>query len=284
MNVIFVCTGNTCRSPMAEWYLKSKQLQGLSVISRGFSEGEPANPNSIAAMKEVGIDISTHISHRLTPHDTQNADIIICMTESHKQILMSMGIEQNRIIVLSGGVPDPFGGSLDIYRKCRDNIFKGIDNLISAGIFDEISIQTANVSDIEDIAYIEKAVFADPWSKKSINESMLAGTKFFIAKYKDKTVGYMGISEIAGEGYVTNVAVLDPFRRKGVATALLQFVIESEKNNIEFISLEVRNSNESAISLYKKFGFKQEGIRKHFYTNPTEDALIMTKRFNLDTE
>ena len=66
MNVIFVCTGNTCRSPMAEYYLKSKNLNDVSVKSRGFSGGDSANEKSIAVMKEVGIDISNHISKNIT--------------------------------------------------------------------------------------------------------------------------------------------------------------------------------------------------------------------------
>lgn len=94
----------------------------------------------------------------------------------------------------------------------------------------------------------------------------------------------MGISKIAGEGYVTNVAVLPPFRRKGIGETLLRYVISGSKSELEFISLEVRVSNEAAVSLYKKLGFETVGMRKRFYTNPVEDALIMTKRFNSDTE
>lgn len=280
MNIVFLCTGNTCRSPMAEGYLKSKNIPDVSVISCGFSEGEPANPNAIAVMKEAGIDISNHISHTITEKIAEKADAIICMTESHKNILIQMGVDKKIISVLAGGIPDPFGGDLEIYRKCRDLIFASIDKLISNGFFNEIYIKIADSSDIGDISNIEKSVFTDPWSEKSIRESMLAGTKFFTAVYKGKIVGYMGLSEISGEGYVTNIAVLKNFRRKGIATALLQYVIKSEKNLLEFISLEVRISNKNAISLYEKLGFENAGIRKRFYTNPIEDALIMTKNFS----
>ena len=89
----------------------------------------------------------------------------------------------------------------------------------------------------------------------------------------------MGLSKIAGEGYVTNIAVLPEFRRKGIGRALLQYVINDCENQLEFISLEVRVSNDAAISLYKKFGFAEVGRRKRFYTHPDEDALIMTKTF-----
>ena len=279
MNIIFVCTGNTCRSPMAEYYLKSKNLSSISVISRGFSENQPANPNSVAVMEDIGIDISAHISHCITQNEAENADLIICMTESHKQLLIQLGIDQNKIIVLSGGIPDPFGGNIETYRNCRDSIIDAIDAFIASGVFDKISVRLADADDIKAIADIEKSVFADPWSENAISESMNATTKFFVAQIGNKIAGYMGLSAVCGEGYVTNVATLKEFRRRGVGTALLDYVIKNEQENLEFISLEVRISNEKAISLYKKFGFEQAGLRKRFYTNPTEDALIMTKRF-----
>lgn len=279
MNIIFVCTGNTCRSPMAEGYLKSKNLEGVCVSSRGFSAGEPANPNSVAVMNEAGIDISNHISRHITADEAKRADAIICMTESHRQLLVSSGLDQNRIYVLSGGIPDPFGCDIDTYRICRENIFSAIDTLIDNDFFNDISICYATSDDISDIANIEKECFSCPWSQNAIRESMDAGTAFYVARIKNDIAGYMGLSKIAGEGYVTNIAVLPSFRRKGIGNALLEYVIHDCKKELEFISLEVRASNDAAISLYKKFGFIEAGMRKRFYTHPDEDALIMTKNF-----
>lgn len=279
MNIIFVCTGNTCRSPMAEYYLKSKNLDGVNVISRGFSGGEPANPNSVAVMNEVGIDISRHISKCITAGEASHADAIICMTEPHKQLLISLGLKPERISVLGGGIHDPFGGDIEIYRKCRNSIFNAIDTLIQNGFFSEITVKIATQSDITSIANIENQSFSTPWSENSIKESMLAGTVFYVACFGDKIAGYMGLSKIAGEGYVTNIAVLPEYRRKGIGKRMLKYVINDCENQLEFISLEVRVSNGSAISLYEKFGFERVGLRKRFYTNPTEDAIIMTKKF-----
>lgn len=279
MNIIFVCTGNTCRSPMAEYYLKSKNLSGVNIISRGFGCCEPANNNSIAVMSEVGIDIKNHISNRITPDEAQNADVIICMTESHKQLLTASGHNKNNIYVLSGGIPDPFGCDIDTYRKCRDTIFAGIDKLISDGFFNTIEIDIATADDIPAIANIEKQSFSTPWSENAIYESMQSNTSFYIARIDNTITGYMGISKVAGEGYVTNVATLPKYRRTGVGKALLQYVINACKDELEFISLEVRVSNLAAISLYEKFGFSEVGKRKNFYTHPNEDALIMTKYF-----
>lgn len=278
MNIIFVCTGNTCRSPMAEYYLKSKNIDNLNVISRGFSGGDIANKNAATVMQECGIDIDTHVSKIITLKEANNADAIICMTHQHKQMLMLSGVNANLISVLGNEIPDPFGFEIDTYRECRDMIFHEIDSLIANGFFNDITLRYALPSDADAIAIIEKECFSTPWSKKAILESMDAGTFFYVATSNDKIVGYMGISKIAGEGYVTNIAVLPNYRRNGIGEKILQHVIKDSKQ-LDFISLEVRVSNSAAISLYEKLGFEKVGCRKRFYDNPQEDALIMTKNF-----
>lgn len=280
MNIIFVCTGNTCRSPMAEYYLKSKNIKNVDVISRGFSGGEPANENSVKVMAEKGIDISGHISKCITAYDIENADKIICMTNSHRQILISRGVQSDKIYVLADGIPDPFGHSCETYRKCRDSIFLAIDMLIKNNFFSEIEISECSFESVKAIADIEKACFSVPWSENAIKESLEAGTHFYSAQTEKDIVGYMGISKICDEGYVTNIAVLPEYRRKGIAKKLIEYVIDFFKNDLRFISLEVRVSNSAAISLYNKLGFKQVGLRKQFYTNPKEDAYILTKYFD----
>ncbi len=277
MNIIFVCTGNTCRSPMAEYYLKSKNLENITVISRGFSSGEGANQNSVTVMSEVGIDITNHISNCITADELKWADAVICMTESHKQLLSD--VNPNNIYVLGDGIPDPYGYDVNVYRQCRDSIFKSIDKLIDNGFFKQVKINQATNNDILNIADIEKLCFSTPWSENAIKESMVAGTVFYVAYVNDIAVGYMGLSKIAGEGYVTNIAVLPNYRRLGIGKKILEYAINTSKDELEFISLEVRTSNTAAISLYEKLGFKQVGIRKRFYTKPVEDAIIMTKNF-----
>lgn len=279
MNIIFVCTGNTCRSPMAEYYLRSKNLDGVNVTSRGFNGGDVANENSVTVMKEIGIDIKNHISSYITPNDIQSADAIFCMTESHKQMLMLSGAEQNKLHVLGGGIPDPFGLDVETYRTCRDDIFKAIDNLIDDGFFDTVKITSASLNDAKDISDIEESSFSTPWSENAIRESMNAGTTFYVARFKNKIVGYMGLSKVVGEGYITNIAVLPEYRCLGIGKKILHYAIDTSKDELEFISLEVRISNNAAISLYEKFDFQRVGLRKRFYTNPTEDAIIMTKYF-----
>ena len=143
----------------------------------------------------------------------------------------------------------------------------------------EIKFDIATQNDIPAIANIEKVCFSLPWSESAILESMNATTTFYVGYQNDVVVTYMGVSKIAGEGYVTNIAVLPEYRRKGIGKALLEYVIADCKDELEFISLEVRVSNTPAITLYENAGFKQVGLRKRFYTHPDEDALIMTKTF-----
>ena len=136
-------------------------------------------------------------------------------------------------------------------------------------------IKIATKENISDIAKIEQACFSAPWSEDSIAESLdNPASHFLIAYYGDEVAGYMGLQIFSGEGYVTNVAVLPKFRGKGIAKALIS---EQMKNDMEFITLEVRESNVPAINLYTKMGFENMGIRPKFYSNPTENAIIMTK-------
>ena len=144
----------------------------------------------------------------------------------------------------------------------------------------ELEIILAKPSDATDIEELEKECFSKPWTKENIIESLENSTIFFVAKLQNKTVGYCGMQNALGDGYITNVAVTKTARGKGVATRLLKALFSfAETNKLNFISLEVRKSNIPAIYLYNKMGFEDVGTRKNFYSDPREDAIIMTKYF-----
>ena len=141
-----------------------------------------------------------------------------------------------------------------------------------------ITIKYATLDDVAEILRIEQACFSTPWTEQGIRESIEnENTHLYLALADGKTAGYMGVQIFSGEGYVTNVATLPAYRRQGVAKALIERVLGNE---MDFLSLEVRESNAPAIALYESLGFARVGVRPHFYRNPDENALLMTKYTN----
>lgn len=118
---------------MAEGYLKSKNRKDLEIMSRGIAaDGSVVSENSVVAMKELGIDISGHTSKQLTFADIDESTVFITMSASHADILEGLGLDKMKIFVL--GIPDPYGGDLEAYKTCRDEIISGIDEFIEDGI------------------------------------------------------------------------------------------------------------------------------------------------------
>jgi len=137
-----------------------------------------------------------------------------------------------------------------------------------------MTVVRMNENHIEEIARLEKQCFSAPWSEASLFEELSnPNAHFFVCEEKGEVCGYAGMHVVMREGYIDNIAVFHNHRRRGVATALVRKLMTCE---VDFISLEVRESNESAVSLYKKLGFELVGRRKNFYENPREDALIYT--------
>jgi len=133
-----------------------------------------------------------------------------------------------------------------------------------------------------ELAKIESCCFSSPWSVNSIISSYEFNTTFFVAISQEKIVGYGGVQSIANEGYITNIAVLPEFRNNGIGKSLFKNIVAfCTENCLSLLSLEVRKSNKAAIHLYETFGLCAVGARKNFYTNPTENAVIMTINFEL---
>lgn len=134
---------------------------------------------------------------------------------------------------------------------------------------------------LEAVAQLEKVCFSQPWSYKSLEEELDNDTAhFFAALSEGRVAGYIGVYVVYESCFITNIAVYPEFRRKGVGRALIKTaMVTAGSMGADFISLEVRKTNYAAISLYESLGFEEMGLRKNFYRNPTEDALIMTKIF-----
>ena len=144
MHILFICTGNTCRSPMAEGYFrylisKSKR-KDITVASAGTfaGDGEPPSPNSVKAMKKIGIDFAHYKSSALTKEMLEAADLIVAMTLSHKHYVGHMSAKAMKKTKVLGeynntgeDLADPFGGGSDIYSYCLNTMKPSLENLFN---------------------------------------------------------------------------------------------------------------------------------------------------------
>ena len=147
----------------------------------------------------------------------------------------------------------------------------------------EFKIKLMSERHLEEVARLEKICFSVPWSKTSLKEEINnENASFLVAVDKnEKVFGYTGFTLVLDEGYITNIAVFPQYRGNGVAKKLLEALVKfAQDKKLKFISLEVRKSNVSAVSLYQKLNFLSAGVRKNFYSYPKEDAIIMTRYLN----
>lgn len=264
---------------MAEYYLNSLHIPDITAISAGLCAGQiPISENSARVMEEIGVNTASHISRQLTDELAEKADKIFCMTPSHRAVLLSCGIDGNKVSLLKeGGISDPFGGDTQTYRKCRDEITEAVNSIFN---ITPLKVSYLNSQDIEKIAGLEELCFGQPWSQRAINESMEGNNTFIGVKENGELIGYLSFFLSFGEVYINNIATHPERRRQGVARALLRELMRTANEaGAEFLTLEVRESNVPATELYTAFGFKEEGRRKNYYSAPKEDAIILTRRF-----
>ena len=143
-----------------------------------------------------------------------------------------------------------------------------------------LRIREIEMDDLEQIAQLEAQLFHTPWSLTGLFSFFLReDVKFLVALEGEKIVGYCGIVTVLDEGDVVKVAVDQEYQGQGIGTALMENLIQRmQESGVRTIHLEVRQSNESAIALYRKMGFAEDGIRKDYYENPVENALLMSRR------
>lgn len=142
-----------------------------------------------------------------------------------------------------------------------------------------MSIEITDVCEsmLDEIESLEKRCFTPPWTVKQLKTQLNPGHIFIAAIESGRVCGYVGLQYVLDEGYISNIAVLPEMRRRGIADALL-FELEqrSRELSLAFATLEVRESNAAARRLYEKHGFVQVGIRKNYYAQPRENAVLMT--------
>lgn len=144
----------------------------------------------------------------------------------------------------------------------------------------EIGITEAVPDDIPAIERIERECFSVPWTAQQLIAYLPdEHHELLTAKKPDGTVtGYVGMMVVLDEGYISNVAVSPMTRRQGIGERLIDGLLAfAEMRELSFVTLEVRESNTAAISLYAKKGFGTVGVRKNYYEKPRENAILMTK-------
>lgn len=143
-----------------------------------------------------------------------------------------------------------------------------------------LKIQNLSFDYLDEITELDKKCFKLNWSKALFESELNSpNARYLIALNGEKLIGYCGIQTVAGEGNITNVAVLPEYRKQGIATRLIEEMISyGNAIKLDFITLEVRESNTNAIKLYEKFGFEKVGARKNYYSDNKETALLMTKQ------
>ncbi len=145
---------------------------------------------------------------------------------------------------------------------------------------DKIELRVADEADLDAVYAIERASFAVVWSRESFLAVMKSAvSRVFVACCDGEIAGFGCMAVLAPEGEIMNLATAPAHRREGIGEALLDAMLcYGAENGVESVYLEVRESNVPARTLYRKMGFCEIGTRKNYYTHPTENAILMTKK------
>ncbi|MBP1759067.1 MAG: rimI [Firmicutes bacterium] len=145
----------------------------------------------------------------------------------------------------------------------------------------QVKIVPMDRSHIPALAALERQCFSVPWSQAMLEEELFNDTASFLVAESDteQVLGYAGLYVVLDEGYIGNVAVNPAYRRQGIARRLVEVYCRFAQERLAFLTLEVRAGNQAAIALYEGLEFQEVGRRKHYYQEPVEDAIIMTRHF-----
>ena len=144
-------------------------------------------------------------------------------------------------------------------------------------------IENMTSAHVPQVAALEKICFSDPWSEKSIASELDNPLSCWLVSLEGETVtGYVGSQTVLDQTDMMNIAVHPDFRRQGIARSLIEALTQAlKKRGSRALMLEVRASNTPARTLYETLGFAPVGVRRNYYRNPKEDALILRKEWEI---
>lgn len=145
-----------------------------------------------------------------------------------------------------------------------------------------MTIREMAFEDLDQVMEIENENFTVPWTAEGFFTYLLRmDALFLVAEEKEKILGYCGVIMAADEGDITNVSVKKEQQGRGIGKELVtELIRRTKEQGVTALFLEVRESNQAALGLYEKMGFERMGIRKGYYTDPTEDAITMSRKYS----
>jgi len=138
-------------------------------------------------------------------------------------------------------------------------------------------IRPMELKDLDEVLEVEKSCFKSPWTRHMFEDELFnSNAYYYVIEVDGEIAGYAGFWKIIDEAHITNIAIHSSYRRRGYGRALVSALLDRAKElDIIAVTLEVRVSNSAAISLYESFGFVSSGVRRGYYSDNNEDALIM---------
>lgn len=142
-------------------------------------------------------------------------------------------------------------------------------------------LREMSVEDLDQVMELERDLFPVPWTREGMFTFLIRRDTMFLAvEEQGKILAYCGVLMVLDEGDILNVAVKRSRQREGIGRFLMESMIRlAKEQGVGILHLEVRKSNETAVRLYERTGFVRDGIRRNYYTDPVEDAILMTGKF-----
>lgn len=290
--ICFVCTGNTCRSPMAAAVLNYLGKGRYVAVSAGIAaiDGDGISENAVTALQNAGIestpenDYRSHRARKITRSMIAHCDRVVAISSRHMLCLISAFPEYaGKISVFPHDIPDPFMGDVAEYGKCLEMMVSDIKAMFLSERDGEYRVRVGTKSDVRRILEIENEAFTDPWTEEMLNSCFEPYTDLWVLENSACEVCGFAVLDrtLVKEAELHNIAIAKELRGKGLSALLMDKLIERAKERgVHRIMLEVRVSNAPAIALYQKYGFEKVGLRPAYYRKPTENALLMDLVFD----